>query len=204
MARNLLPVWRRVLVMLVTVMGSCLAITQNAAHGQAQSKSYENREFRFAITPPPGWTREVSRGPTGFVVKFIHKRGTLSVAAKPAQDFHRKTIELVKKYELSEKQLGDLSRDMYAKDPGVIDPRLFITHLASERALGSIYAYELRTVGSTIYVMLFKAETIRTDTFYKVEMTGPASPTLEGAAAGFNDVREQLLNHVRTFVFLNY
>lgn len=204
MTGNLIGMRLNVLGMLGTVIGSCLAITLNFAYGQAQSKPYENREFRFAITPPPGWTREVSRGPTGFVVKFIHKRGTLSVAAKPAQDFHRKTIELAKKHELSEKQLGDLSRSMYANVPGVIDPRLFITHLASERALGSIYAYENRTVGSTIYVMLFKAETIRTDTFYKVEMTGPASPTLEGAAAGFNDVREQLLNHVRTFVFLNY
>jgi len=69
---------RYALASLSVAVGSCLAITLSTAYGQAQSKPYENREHRFAITPPSGWNREVSREPTRFVVKFINERGTLS------------------------------------------------------------------------------------------------------------------------------
>jgi len=170
---------------------------------QAPLKIYENRQFRFSITPPPGWEKQESPpSQTEKVVKFIDKSGTLTVAARPAQDFHKKTINLISEYDLSEQQLADLAHTMYGNTPGVIDPTLVITYLSSQRALGSFYAYEQRSLGSIIYMILFKAETIRGDIFYKVEMVGPPAKTLEEASQLFSRSSKLLQKHMRTFTFL--
>ena len=153
---------------------------------QLTTTTYENRQFRFAITPPQGWTKQVSP-PSGTetVVKFIDASGTLTVAARTAQEFHKKIIDLISKYDLSEEQLSELAHDMFGKAPGVIDPTLVITYLSSQKALGSYYAYEHRSLDTVLYMMVFKAETIRGNTFYKVEISGPAARTLEEASSLF-------------------
>jgi hypothetical protein len=170
---------------------------------ESPTKIYENRQFRFAIIPPPGWTKEVSPpSQTETVVKFLDPSGSLTVAVRPAQDFQKKIINLISNYDLSEEQLADLANSMYGSAPGVIDPTLLITHLSSQRALGSIYAYVHRSLGAEIYIMLFKAETIRGDFFYKVEMAGPAALTLEEAIQLFTKSSELLKKHMLTFIFL--
>ncbi len=170
---------------------------------QSPTNIYENRQFRFAITPPQGWSKQVSPpSQTEAVVKFVDASGTLTVAARPAQDFHKKIIDLISKYDLSEKQLAELAHDMYGKTPGVIDPTLIITHLSSQRALGSFYAYEHRSVGTVVYMVLFKAETIRGNIFYKVEIAGPAAKTLEEASQLFTKSSKLLKDHMGTFTFL--
>jgi hypothetical protein len=170
---------------------------------QSPTKTYENRQFRFAITPPPGWIKQMSSSSqTETVVKFVDPSGTLTVAARPAQDFHKKIIDLISNYDLSEKQLNDLVQNIYGRTPGVIEPKLIITRLGSLRALGSFYAYEHHSLGAVIYMVLFKAETIQGDTFYKVEITGPAAKTLEEASQLFTRSSKLLLEHMRTFTFL--
>lgn len=186
---------------LVLAMGTSLFIS--AALAQLPIKTYENRQFLFAITPPPSWTKQVSTpSEDEIVVKFIDSRGTLSVAARPAEDYHREIIDLISKYNLSEKQLADLAQDMYGSVPGVIEPTLIITQLSSHKALGSYYAYEHRQLGAVIYMVLFKAETTRGDIFYKVEMAGPSARTLEEASRLFTNSSKLLLEHMRTFTFL--
>lgn len=188
-------------LILVFAIGMWLFVGEVSA--QSPTKAYEDRQFHFAITPPSDWTKQVSPpSQTETVVKFIDASGTLTVAARPAQDFHKKTIGLISKSDLSEKQLADLAHDMYGSMPEVIDPELIITHLSSQRALGSFYAYEHRSLGAVIYMVLFKAETIRGDIFYKVEMAGPAARTLEEASQLFTKSNKLMQEHMRTFTFL--
>jgi TPR repeat protein len=170
---------------------------------QMSTKTYEDRQFHFAITPPPGWVKQHNdqlQGET--VVKFFAPEGSLVVAARPAQNYHKRIIDLISKNDLSEKQLADLAQDIYGKAPGVIEPTVVITELSSHRALGSLYAYEHRSVGSVMYMVVFKAETIRGGIFYKVEIAGPVASTLEAARKVFSASSELLLTHMRTFAFL--
>jgi len=186
-----------------TIMQIINSFAIEATSQSPTQKIYENRQFRFSITPPPGWEKQESPpSQTEKVVKFIDESGTLTVAARPAQDFHKKIINLISEYDLSEQQLADLAHNMYGNTPGVIDPTLVITYLSSQRALGSFYAYEHRSLGAIIYMVLFKAETIRGDIFYKVEMTGPPAKTLEKASELFSKSSKLLQEHMRTFTFL--
>ena len=85
---------------------------------QSSIKIYENRQFHFSITPPPGWKKQESPpSKTEKVVKFIDENGTLTAAVRPVQDFHKKIINLISKYDLSEKQLADFAHDMYGNTP---------------------------------------------------------------------------------------
>ena len=188
---------------LILVFATQVFLFGGGVLAQSPTNTYENRQFRFAITPPQGWSKQVSQpSKTEVVVKFLGASGTLTVAVRPAQDFHKKIIDIVSKYDLSEKQLSELAHDMYGKVPGVIDPAVIITHIGSQRALGSFYAYEHRSVGTVVYMVLFKAETIRGNIFYKVEMAGPSARTLEEASQLFAKSSKLMLDHMGTFTFL--
>lgn len=170
---------------------------------QLPVKEYENRQFRFAITPPIGWEKQESKlGDDEIVVKFVHKKGIITVAARPAQDFHKETLGFLPNYNLSEKQLDELANIMYDGAPGVIDPTLIITDLSSHKALASFYTYEHRSLGSSVYMVLYKAETIRGDLFYKVEIAGPVAKTFRKANELFFASSELMIQHMRTFRFL--
>lgn len=174
-----------------------------AQSSESSTTIYEDRQFRFSIKPPEGWTKQVSPpSEAETVVKFLNESGAITVAARAAQDFHKKIIDLVSEHDLTEKQLAELADEMYGTTSSVIGPTLVITHLGSQKALGSYYVYEHRSLGTVLYMVLFKAETIRGNIFYKVEIAGPAATTPEEASSLFANSSELMLEHMGTFTFL--
>ncbi len=168
----------------------------------AQNTVYENRLYHFAITPPDGWIANEATQAGTFTVKFLSDRGTLTVAVRDVQPYHRTTIGLVKEHDLSKKQLSDLAKTMYGQVPGVLNPSVSITYLSNERALASSYVFQIKSLDMVGYISGFKAETIRFNRFYKVEAVGPLARTYDEAQEEFSRVRAMLLQHIKTFVFL--
>lgn len=98
--------------------------------------------------------------------------------------------------------MAELADEIYGEVSGVIDPTLVITYIGSQKALGSYYVYEHRSLDTVVYMMLFKAETIRGNTFYKVEIAGPEASTPEEASSLFSNSSSLMLEHMGTFTFL--
>lgn len=169
---------------------------------QAQNAVYENRLYQFGITPPDGWTVNEATQAGTFTVKFLSERGALTIAVKDVQPYHRATIGLIKEHDLSKRQLSDLAKTMYGQVPGVLNPSVSITYLSNERALASSYVFQVKTLDMVGYISGFKVEAIRFNHFYKVEAIGPFAPTYDEAQKEFSRVRQMLLQHIKTFVFL--
>jgi len=187
--------WYVPIVSALVLIGSPLACS-------AENTVYENRAYHFTITPPDGWAANEATQAGTFTVKFLSDRGALTIAVKEVQPYHRTTIGLVKEYDLTKKQLSELVKSIYGQVPGVLNPSVSITYLSNERALASSYVFQIKTLDMVGYMSVFKVEAIRFNRFYKVEAVGPLAPTNDEAQKKFARVREMLLQHIKTFVFL--
>ncbi len=181
---------------------SALVLIGSRFASAAQNSVYENRVYHFAITPPDGWSANEATQAGTFTVKFLSDRGSLTIAVKEIQPYHRTTIGLIKENDLNKKQLSELAKTMYDQVPGVLNPSISVTYLSNERALASSYVFQVKALDMVGYVSGFKVETIRFNRFYKVEATGPFAPTYDEAQKQFARVRGMLLQHIKTFVFL--
>lgn len=181
------------------LIAMCLCFTVNA---EDLVEIYRSDTHRFAITPPINWTKEESTQPGRFSVRFINKRGSLSVVVKSPSEPEKMILTLVRNRSFSDAQLLKLSDLLYGQNPAVLGPRLITTKLANEPALMSVYDFRLDTLGLSQYVAVLKIETIKDGQVYRVEATGPAAKTVHEAGEAMKSVLSELNRHIQTFVFL--
>lgn len=177
----------------------CLCFNVNAEDRVA---IYRSDPHRFAITPPINWTKEESTSSGRFSVRFVNKRGTLSVVVKPPSEPEKLILTLVRDRNFSDAQLLKISDQLYGQNPRVQDPRVVVTTLANEPALMSVYEFRLDTMGLSQYVAVLKLEAIKDGQFYRVEATSPVAKTAREAGQSMKSVLSELQRHIQTFVFL--
>jgi hypothetical protein len=177
-------------------------ITFGTVNAEEKYSKYEKQDYWFSIMYPTTWKIEETKLGYKFTVKFLSDYGNIVVAVKEPVDATKKTIGFIKDANLSELQLKDFGHMIYDKVPGVLDVKVFITTLSNERALGSVYFYEVNTLGASLgYMRILKLETLRSDKFYKLEVSTKLYDSPQMANKAFDQIWPIFELVIKSFVF---
>ena len=182
-----------------------LFLSLGVVNAEEKYSRYEKPDYWFSIMYPTSWKLEETKLGYKFTVKFLGDSGNIVVAVKEPMDFHKKIIGFIKEANLSESALKDFGHMIYDKVPGVLDAKVFITTLSNERALGSVYFYEVNTLGSALgYMRILKLETLHNDKFYKLEVSTQLNDSPQMANKAFDKIWPVFELAIKSFVFLPY